>query len=57
MGYYNTFKDIIENTLGGKKPGDKFKDYFDILIETAYRKPITIIVEEGVFIINHEGKI
>jgi hypothetical protein len=47
----------IENKHGGLKEGEQFEDYFEILIEKAYKKPITRIVEEGVFIINHEGEI
>ena len=47
----------ISNKHGGVKEGSKFEDYFDIFIEKAYRKPITRIIEEGVFIINYEGEI
>ena len=47
----------IENKHGGFKEGDVFEDYFEIFIEKAYKKPITRIIEEGVFIINYEGEI
>ena len=47
----------IENKHGGIKEGDLFEDYFEIFIEKAYKKPITRIIEEGVFIINYEGEI
>ena len=47
----------IANKHGGVKEGSKFEDYFEICIVKAYRKPITRVVEEGVFIINHEGEI
>ena len=33
------------------------EDNFDTSIEKAYQKPITRIIEEGVFIINSEGEI
>ena len=47
----------ISNKHGGVKEGKKFEDYFDIFIVKPYRKPITRIIEEGVFIINHEGEV
>ena len=47
----------ISNKHGGVREGSTFEDYFDIFIVKAYRKPITRIIEEGVFIINHEGEI
>ena len=53
----SAFVKHIENKHGGLKDGDLFEDYFDILIVKAYQKPITRIIEEGVFIINYEGEI
>ena len=47
----------LANTNEGVKEGSKFEDFFEIFIVKAYRKPITRIIEEGVFIINHEGEI
>ena len=53
----SAFVKHIENKHGGLKEGSKFEEYFDIHIVKAYKKPITRIVEEGVFIINYEGEI
>ena len=53
----SAFVKHIENRHGGLKDGDLFEDYFDIFIVKAYQKPITRIIEEGVFIINYEGEI
>ena len=36
---------------------EKFEDYFEIQIVKAYSKPLTRIIEEGTFIINHEGEV
>ena len=33
------------------------EDYFEIFIEKVFKKPITRIVAEGVFIVNYEGEI
>ena len=48
---------FIKHKYGGFKEGDVFEDYFEIFNEKAYKKPITRIIEEGVFIINYEGEI
>ena len=53
----SAFYKHISNKHGGVQDGSTFEDYFDIFIVKAYRKPITRIIEEGVFIINHEGEI
>ena len=47
----------IENKHGGLKKGEKFEDYFDILIIKSYKKPMTRNIEEGTFIINYQGEI
>ena len=49
--FYSKLKRLKTN-MGGK-PGEKFKDYLDVMIEKAYRKTITRIIYKGVFIINH----
>ena len=53
----SAFVKHIENKHGGVKDGSKFEEYFDIFIVKAYKKPITRIIEEGVFIVNYEGEI
>ena len=53
----SAFYKHIENKHGGLKKGDKFEDYFEIEIIKSYRKPLTRIIEEGTFIINHEGEV
>ena len=53
----NKTSEFSKHKHGVVKEGAKFEDYFEIFIVKAYRKPITRVVEEGVFIINHEGQI
>ena len=53
----SAFYNHIQNKHGGLKDGEKFEDYFEILIVKSYRKPLTRIIEEGTFIINHEGEV
>ena len=53
----SAFYKHIQNKHGGLKDGQKFDDYFEILIVKSYRKPLTRIIEEGTFIINHEGEV
>ena len=47
----------IQNKHGGLKDGETFEDYFEILIVKSYIKPLTRIIEEGTFIVNHEGEV
>ena len=53
----STFYTNIQNKHGGLKDGQKVDDNFEILIVKSYRKPLTRIIEEGTFIINHEGEV
>ena len=52
-----SFLKHIENKHGGLKKGEKFEDYFDIIIIKSYKKPIQRYKEEGTFIINYKGEI
>ena len=45
------------NSHGGMSDGKKFSDYFEIQILKAYKKPFTMLVEEGTFISNHKGEL
>jgi hypothetical protein len=47
----------LENKHGGLQEGEKFEEYFEILIVKAYQKPLTRNIEEGTFIVNYEGEI
>ena len=53
----SAFYKHIQNKHGGLKDGESFEDYFEIEIVKSYRKPLTRIIEEGTFIINHEGEV
>ena len=50
------FKHLM-NSHGGKSDGKNFSDYFEIQILKAYKKPFTMLVEEGTFISNHKGEL
>ena len=39
----------IENKHGGLKKGEKFEEYFDILIIKFYKRPMIRNIEEGTF--------
>ena len=45
------------DTHEGKSDQKTFSDYFEIKILKAYRKPFTMLVEEGTFISNHKGEL
>ena len=45
------------NLHGGLKEGECFEDYFTFEITKAYQKAITRGVEEGTFVVNHEGEV
>ena len=45
------------NSHGGMFDDKKFSDYFEIQILKAYKKPFTMLVEEGTFISNHKGEL
>ena len=53
------FWDHIEimNSHGGKSDDKNFSDYFEIQILKAYKKPFTMLVEEGTYISNHKGEL
>ena len=50
------FKHLM-NSHGGKSDGKNFSDYFEIQILKAYKKPFTMLVEEGTYISNHKGEL
>ena len=50
------FKHLM-NSHGGKDDDKEFDDYFEVNILKAYKKPFTMFVEEGTYIVNHQGKI
>ena len=47
----------LENTHGGKAENKSFEDYFEIRILKAYKKPFTMLVEEGTLISSHKGEL
>ena len=50
------FKHLM-NSHGGKAAGKSFSDYFEIQILKAYKKPFTMLVEEGTYISSHKGEL
>ena len=50
------FKHLM-NSHGGMFDDKKFSDYFEIQILKAYKKPFTMLVEEGTYISNHKGEL
>ena len=47
----------LMNSHGGKSDDKNFSDYFEIQILKAYKKPFTMLVEEGTYISNHKGEL
>ena len=47
----------LENTHGGKADDKSFEDYFEFRIRKAYKKPFTMLVEEGTLISSHKGEL
>ena len=45
------------NSHGGKDEDKSFSDYFEIQILKAYKKPFTMLVEEGTYISSHKGEL
>ena len=50
------FKHLM-NSHGGKDEDKSFSDYFEIQILKAYKKPFTMLVEEGTYISSHKGEL
>ena len=50
------FKHLM-NSHGGKSAAKSFSDYFEIQILKAYKKPFTMLVEEGTYISSHKGEL
>ena len=53
----SAFYKHLANSHGGKADDKTFGDYFEIKILKAYRKPFTMLVEEGTFISSHKGEL
>ena len=54
----SAFYKHIMNTHQGLNSGEKFEDYFgEVNIVKSYSKVLTRCVDEGTFIINHEGQV
>ena len=55
----SAFYKHLMNSHGGKSDDKNFSDYFEIQILKAYKKPFTMLVEEGTYISisisNHKG--
>ena len=47
----------LMNSHGGMFDDKKFSDYFEIQILKAYKKPFTMLVEEGTYISSHKGEL
>ena len=45
------------NSHGGKSANKSFSDYFEIQILKSYKKPFTMLVEEGTYISSHKGEL
>ena len=45
------------NSHGGKSDDKSFSDYFEIQILKAYKKPFTMLVEEGTYVSSHKGEL
>ena len=50
------FKHLM-NSHGGKSANKSFSDYFEIQILKSYKKPFTMLVEEGTYISSHKGEL
>ena len=46
---------IKKKKHGCLKRGEKFEDYFDIIIIKSYKKPMNRNIEEETFLINYQG--
>ena len=53
----SAFYKHLVNSHEGKSDAKTFSDYFEIKILKAYRKPFTMLVEEGTFISSHKGEL
>ena len=53
----SAFYKHLMNSHGGKSDDKNFSDYFEIQILKAYKKPFTMLVEEGTYISNHKGEL
>ena len=53
----SAFYKHIENSHGGLKVDENFESYFTFEITKAYQKVITRGVEEGTFVVNHQGEV
>ena len=53
----SAFYKHLVNSHGGKSDDKTFGDYFEIKILKAYKKPFTMLVEEGTFISSHKGEL
>ena len=53
----SAFYKHLMNSHGGKSDDRNFSDYFEIQILKAYKKPFTMLVEEGTYISNHKGEL
>ena len=53
----SAFYKHLVNSHGGKSDDKAFSDYFEIKILKAYKKPFTMLVEEGTYISSHKGEL
>ena len=53
----SAFYKHLMSSHGGKSDDKNFSEYFEIQILKAYKKPFTMVVEEGTYISNHKGEL